>query len=75
MGVIDLENQLIVYTPKRNIKKIILRLFLGIFVSLIIFILAALSSAAIFIRFKWNQTKGTNSYAYVVTSDDNLSKS
>ena len=57
-----MENQLIVYTPKRNIKKIVLRLFLGVFVSFSIFILAAFSSAAIFIRFKWNQTSGTNYY-------------
>lgn len=55
MGVIILENQLIVYTPKKNIKKIVLGIFLGILVSFLIFIISAISSTAVCLRIKWNE--------------------
>ncbi len=65
-----MDNQLIVYTPKKNIKKIVLKILLAIVISFTIFLLAALSSAAIFIRFRWNQTNGVSSYGYYVGDFD-----
>lgn len=50
-----MNNQLIVYTPKRNVKKVVLRVFLAIFISILIFGISAFSSALIFIRYKWNE--------------------
>ena len=50
-----MNNQLIVYTPKRNVKKVFLRVFLAIFISILIFVISAFSSASIFIRYKWNE--------------------
>jgi len=55
MGVIILDNQLIVYTPKKNVKKIVLGIFLAIFVSFLIFMISAISSTAICLRIKWNE--------------------
>ena len=51
-----MENQLIVYVPKKNVKKIVLTIFLGLILSLIIFLVAAYSSASISMKSKWNET-------------------
>ena len=55
-----MENQLIVYTPKKNVKKIVLIIFLGFFISMTVFTVSFVSSAAISSKSKWNQTKDVN---------------
>ena len=51
-----MENQLIVYTPKKNAKKIILITFLGIIVSIGIFIVSAFYGATMLFKSKWDET-------------------
>jgi len=51
-----LENQLIVYKPKLQVKKIILKVLLVIFISILIFAITAFCSAFIFTRIKWKET-------------------
>ena len=60
-----MENQLILYRTKKNAKKIILIILLGIFISFSIFILSIFSGAFFSMKAKWNgegyvnlQTKG-----------------
>ena len=55
MGVIILDNQLIVYTPKKNVKKIVLGVLLAILVSFLIFMISAIGSTAVCLRVKWNE--------------------
>jgi len=50
-----LNNQLIVYTPKRNVKKIVLGILLAIFISFLIFMISAIGSTAVCLRIKWNE--------------------
>ena len=50
--VINLENQLIVYVPKKNVKKIILLVILGLLLSIIVFCASAFSSAIISLKTK-----------------------
>ena len=50
-----MENQLIVYTPKKNVKKMITTILLVILISFLIFLLSAISSTAICVRIKWNE--------------------
>lgn len=55
IGVVILENQLIVYKPKKNIKKIILIIILVLLLSIILFATVTLSSALISIKSKWGK--------------------
>lgn len=68
-----MENQLIVYKPKKKVKKIILKIFLGIFISILIFALAAFSSAFLFIRSKWNKTNYVDLKSTEITINPNMS--
>lgn len=69
-----MENKLIVYKPKKNIKKIILRIFLGILVSFLIFIIAAYAGAFIFIKSKWDKTNYVDLQTTDITINPNISK-
>lgn len=60
-----MENQLIVYTPKKNVKKIILCVLLGLLISIIIFVITVVSSALICSKNKWNK----NDYVDLKTTD------
>ena len=51
-----MDNQLIVYKPKKNIKKIILIITLVLLLSVILFITVTLSSALISIKSKWDKS-------------------
>jgi len=62
-----LENKLIVYKPKKNIKKIILIIFLALFLSILIFVAATLSSALISIKSKWNNYNYENLQTIKIT--------
>lgn len=55
IGVIILENQLIVYTPKKNVKKIILCVLLGLLISIIIFVVTVFCSALVCSQNKWDK--------------------
>ncbi len=55
-----MENQLIVYTPKKNVKKVILIIILGIIISISIFVISAYFGASAFLKSKWNETKNVN---------------
>ncbi len=65
--MIILENKLIVYKPKKNIKKIILIIFLALFLSILIFVAATLSSALISIKSKWNNYNYENLQTIKIT--------
>lgn len=69
-----MENQLIVYAPKKNIKKIIFGIFLGILISLLIFISATFGSAYIFTKLKWNKTNYVNLQTTDITVNPDISK-
>lgn len=60
-----MENQLIVYTPKKNVKKIILCVTLGILLSIIIFVVTVFSSAILHSKNRWNK----NDYVDLKTTD------
>ena len=47
-----MQNQLIVYVPKKNVKKIILFVILGILLSIVVFAISAFSSAVISLNSK-----------------------
>ncbi len=66
--MVALENQLIVYTPKKNVKKIILTVLLLMLIGIVIFLIAAFSSASIFLKNKWNETE----YVNLQTTNSNL---
>lgn len=55
-----MENQLIVYKAKKNIKKIILIILLSVILSIILFIAVTLSSALISIKSKWDSNDYQN---------------
>ncbi len=71
MGVITVENQLIVYTPKKNVKKIILIIFLGIVISIVIFIISAFYGATAFFESKWHETDYVDLNSPSATSNSN----
>lgn len=58
--MIILSTELIVYKPKINIGKIVLKIFLGILISALIFIIAAFIGALVFLKLKWNKTEYVN---------------
>ena len=64
-----MENQLIVYTPKKNVKKIVTTVLLGIMLSFLIFLTSAISSTAICCRIKWNQPVNLNAQRGTSTLD------
>ena len=51
-----MDNQLIVYTPKKNVKKIILIVILGLIISTVIFIISAFYGATVLFESKWHET-------------------
>ena len=55
-----MSTELIVYKPKINIGKIVLKIFLGILISALIFIIAAFIGALVFLKLKWNKTEYVN---------------
>lgn len=63
-----MNNQLIVYTPKKDIKKIVLRILLVFLISIMIFLMAAFFSASYFLKSKWNETE----YVDLHTTNSNL---
>lgn len=60
-----MENQLIVYTPKKNVKKIILLIFIAIIASILIFVIAVLGGALFSIKSKWSNIE----YVELQTTD------
>ena len=65
--MIILSTELIVYKPKINIGKIVLKIFLGILISALIFIIAAFIGALVFLKLKWNKTEYVNLKTTVVS--------
>lgn len=59
-----MENQLIVYVPKKNVKKIVLLVILGLIVSLLIFITTVFFSTLISLK---NKNKKIDNSDYMTT--------